>query len=544
MKRILIIAFCFLSSMSFADNDKRNVKSTIKQVTVFLSRAQINSTTGAAVEAGMTDVIIEGLPPSIDKQSIQVTGKGDFVIMAVKYNLNYLDPQQKTTTIIALEDSMEAYQLQLEIMANLRDIFNKEEQMLLNNQNIKGNDKGTNADELEDMADLFRDRLTDIRTRLLKNERAIKKANEKRTMFQNQLNEINRLRNQPTSQVVVTVSAKARMSVALDLQYIVNNAGWYPVYDLRAKDTKKPVQLNYKAQVYQNTGIDWEKVKLKLSTGNPSQGGTKPTLSTWWLQIYTPVANGNYDKRKYSPSSKTAAAPSMAYDAAPSPAYQEKEEVEASNVASYTQVTETTLAAEFDIAIPYSIPSDGIGQLVDVQNHELPASYKHFAVPKMDNDAFLVAQVTGWEDLNMLSGNANIYFEGTYVGEAFLDMKNTKDTLDLSLGRDNKIVIERKKLKDFSKKNVVGTTKKEEFVYEITVRNTKKDPIEISVEDQVPVSQDAQIEVEVTDTGGAEYDKTTGKLVWKMNLNSAEAKKVTFKYSVKYPKNKIVSGLY
>jgi hypothetical protein len=222
--------------MSFADNDKRNVKSTIKYVTVFLSRAQINSTTGAAVEAGMTDVIIEGLPPSIDKQSIQVTGKGDFVIMAVKYNLNYLDPQQKTTTIIALEDSMEAYQLQLEIMANLRDIFNKEEQMLLNNQNIKGNDKGTNADELEDMADLFRDRLTDIRTRLLKNERAIKKANEKRTMFQNQLNEINRLRNQPTSQVVVTVSAKARMSVALDLQYIVNNAGWYPVYDKRHKE--------------------------------------------------------------------------------------------------------------------------------------------------------------------------------------------------------------------------------------------------------------------------------------------------------------------
>jgi hypothetical protein len=153
--------------MSFADNDKRNVKSTIKYVTVFLSRAQINSTTGAAVEAGMTDVIIEGLPPSIDKQSIQVTGKGDFVIMAVKYNLNYLDPQQKTTTIIALEDSMEAYQLQLEIMANLRDIFNKEEQMLLNNQNIKGNDKGTNADELEDMADLFRDRLTDIRTQFL-----------------------------------------------------------------------------------------------------------------------------------------------------------------------------------------------------------------------------------------------------------------------------------------------------------------------------------------------------------------------------------------
>src|SRR3954464_15200249 len=105
MKRIFIITFCLFSISGFADNDKRNIKSTIKQVTVFLSRAQINSTAGSSVEAGMTDVIIEGLPPSIDKQSIQVTGKGDFVIMAVKYNLNYLNPQQKTATTIALEDS-------------------------------------------------------------------------------------------------------------------------------------------------------------------------------------------------------------------------------------------------------------------------------------------------------------------------------------------------------------------------------------------------------------------------------------------------------
>lgn len=540
MKKIFIIAFCFLSFQSFADNDKRNIKSTIKQVTVFLSRAQINSTAGAAIEAGMTDIIIEGLPPSIDKQSIQVTGKGDFVIMAVKFNLNYVNPQQKSATIIALEDSMEAYQLQIEIMSNLRDVYGKEEQMLINNQNIKGNDKGTTAEELEDMADLFRERIADIRTRLLKNERAIKKVTEKKAMFQNQLNEINNLRNQPSSQIAVTVSAKSRINAALEVQYIVTNAGWYPVYDLRAKDTKSPVQLNYKAQVFQNTGINWEKVKLKLSTGNPSQGGTKPTLATWWLQFYTPVSYSN-DNRKYKPSPS----PSMAKESKPmGGAYDEKEEIAATNVSSYTQVTETTLAAEFDIAVPYSIPSDNVGQLVDVQNYQLPASYKHFAVPKMDKDAFLVAQVTGWEDLNMISGNANIYFEGTFVGESFLDMQNTKDTLDLSLGRDRNVVIERKKLKDFSKRHTIGTNKKEEFVFEISIRNTKKDPIEVNLEDQVPVSKDSQIEVEVTDTGGAEYDVTTGKLVWKLNLNPAETKKVTFKYSVKYPKNKVVSGLY
>src|ERR1700746_3830523 len=109
MKKILLVALSILSLQTFADNDKRNIKSTIKQVTVFLSRAQISGAAGTTVEAGMTDVIIEGLPPAIDKQSIQVTGKGDFVIMAVKYNLNYVNPQQKSAAIIALEDSMEAY---------------------------------------------------------------------------------------------------------------------------------------------------------------------------------------------------------------------------------------------------------------------------------------------------------------------------------------------------------------------------------------------------------------------------------------------------
>jgi uncharacterized protein (TIGR02231 family) len=123
-------------------------------------------------------------------------------------------------------------------------------------------------------------------------------------------------------------------------------------------------------------------------------------------------------------------------------------------------------------------------------------------------------------------------------------MQNTKDTLQLSLGRDSKVIIERKKLKDFSSKKMIGSNQKEEYAYEIIIRNTKKDLIDITFEDQIPVSQNSQIEVEVIDTGGAEYDATTGKLVWKMKLGSSETKSVIFKYSVKYPKNKNIDGLY
>jgi uncharacterized protein (TIGR02231 family) len=311
---------------------------------------------------------------------------------------------------------------------------------------------------------------------------------------------------------------------------------------LRAKDSKSPVQLSYKAQVYQSTGIDWNNVKLKLSTANPTLGGTKPTLSAWYLNIYEPYYN-NYKvapKRSMAPRPAESNAPAMAK---PEPYELAEEEKAALTVADYTQVVETTLAAEFDIAIPYSIPSDGVGQLVDIKNHDLPTTYKYSAVPKLDKDAFLMGQVTGWEDLNLLSGNANIYFEGTYVGQSYLDMQNTKDTLDLSLGRDSKVVIERKKQIDFTSKKLVGTNKKEDYAYEIIVRNTKKDPIEITVEDQIPVSQNSLIEVELLDKAGAEYDPLTGKLIWKLKLNSAEVKSIVFKYSVKYPKNKNVSGL-
>ena len=537
--RTIILLLIILSFVNFSEaNVQKKVKPTLRQVTVFLNRAQLNSTATAYIDAGITDIILEGLPPFIDPQSIQISGKGDFIIMSVKHSMNYLDTQKKSHEVTALEDSIEKIQMKLDLYNSMKDVFQKEEQMIVTNQSIRGEQHGVSPDILEEMADFFRERLTEIRIESLTNNRNITKASERLHKYQNQLNELNRMRNQPSAQIVVTVSTKAAKNATLDIDYIVSNAGWYPIYDFRAKDTKNPVQLSYKAQVYQNTGITWENVKLKLSTTNPSLGGTKPSLTAWYLDFYVPYPTAQQSLRYKSDKKVMAPAPKKEEDS-----YMQSLP-EAESVADYTKVVETTLAAEFDIAVPYTIPSDGVGQLVDVQNHELPATYIHSAVPKMDKDAFLMALVTGWDNLNLLSGNANIYFEGTYIGQSFLDMQNTKDTLQLSLGRDSKVIIERKKLIDYTSKKMIGTNRKEDYAYEIVVRNSKKEPIEITLEDQIPVSQNSQIEVEVLDQGGADYDPVSGKLTWKLKLNPAETKSMQFKYSVKYPKNKSVNGLY
>jgi uncharacterized protein (TIGR02231 family) len=154
-----------------------------------------------------------------------------------------------------------------------------------------------------------------------------------------------------------------------------------------------------------------------------------------------------------------------------------------------------------------------------------------------------MARATGWEEYNLLPGQANIFFEGTFVGKSFIDPNNTKDTLSISLGRDKRIVVKREKLKDLTSRNFIGSTKKESYAYEISIRNTKAESVKIIIEDQIPVSQNTQIEVSLQDASGAKYSKQTGKLIWEWELKANESKKLVYKFEVKYPKDKQISGL-
>ena len=173
----------------------------------------------------------------------------------------------------------------------------------------------------------------------------------------------------------------------------------------------------------------------------------------------------------------------------------------------------------------------------------MKADYLYSVAPKLDPDAFLLARATGWEEFNLLPGEANIFFEGTFVAKTFIDPNSVKDTLAISLGRDKRVVVKREKLKDFTSKKFIGANKREAYAYEIAVRNTKSEPIKILIEDQVPVSQNSQIEVTVTDIAGAKYNKETGKLQWEQMIQPNASTKTVYKFEVKYPKDKIIPGL-
>ena len=540
MKKIIFSSCLLLVTFALqAQTEKEISRSDIREVKVYLSGAYVERSARVSVDGGTSTVLFSGLSAAINPQSINVSGTGDVTILSVVHQLNYLNSEKKSTEIVQLEDSLDNLTRKREQLLNFRSVLQEEQTMVLANKSVKGDNTGLNTKEVEALADFYRKRLSDIKDKMSDNGYREKKLNEQIAKVQQQLNVLNNKRSQPTSNILVTVSAKQRTSASFEFSYLVNNAGWSPVYDIRAKDSNSPVQLGYKAMVFQSTGEDWDKVKLKLSTVNPTISNVKPELQSWYLDFYVPVIMYKNRVNEVSQGVMMEAVPS-AKDKNQRDADDEKQ---MNTAASYVQVNNNQLEAEFDIAFPYSIPSDNKQYMVEIQQTSLPATYNYYAVPKLDKDAFLTASVTGWEDLNLISGPASIYFENNYVGETYIETRNTNDTLQLSLGRDKRVIITREKQKDFSSSKVLGFTKTKTLTYEITIKNLKKESINIIVEEQIPISKNKDIEVKVNEDGGADTDPATGKLVWKLNVKPGEPVKKKLSFTVKYPKDKVLNNL-
>jgi hypothetical protein len=197
---------------------------------------------------------------------------------------------------------------------------------------------------------------------------------------------------------------------------------------------------------------------------------------------------------------------------------------------------QNTTSFSYDIEIPYTILNDGKTSTVEMKEMEVPALYEYFCAPKLEQDVFLTAKITDWADLNLLEGESNLFFEGTFIGKALINPKTSGDTLSISLGRDKNIVVKRISVKEFSKKQFLGSNKIDYRTFEISIRNNKKQSINLIIEDQFPVSTMKEIEVDRIENKEADVDNETGKLKWAIQLEPGKEKKVSFKYSVKYPK--------
>lgn len=197
-----------------------------------------------------------------------------------------------------------------------------------------------------------------------------------------------------------------------------------------------------------------------------------------------------------------------------------------------TTVTKKDLRVEYAIQSKMTIPTDGMDHRVSIVTHELPASYEYHVVPKIDPSVYLSAQVVGWEKLNLLSGESNIYFDGTFMGKSYLDVNSTKDTLSFSFGKDSKISVERTRMKEKSKIKTIGSRQKFDVTWEIKIKNNGGAMIPLIVKDQFPVSNQEDIKVKQGESVDGKVDEKTGIITWSFLKGISGTQTITFDYSV------------
>lgn len=629
MLRLLKI-ICLIPMLSQA---QQSVNSKIDKVTLFLNGAFVERSAKTSLVNGKTELVFKGVSPQIDKQSLQVKGEGKFTVLSVSHQLGNLLDKFKQEEITKIEVQKVFVEDKIKIEKNNLLVYKREEEMLLKNQVIGGTYSGMKANDLKESVEFQRLRMQEVLNKQLEFERSLRKLDEEIRKVNQQLTEINISKDITMSEVIVTVSAKENVANAIfQISYFVQNAGWTPTYDFRVETLTEPINITYKANVYQYSGEDWKDVKLSLSTANPRKNGVAPVLKNWVLgvrndyseylnNINAPIndavtevrgkviaknggdalqgiminlkgtslgtatdINGNY-KINIPPNLITKKVLEFSFVG------MKKQEVNISsniinvemeddfnsldevvvvgygtqkrtdltgvlegrvsglNIRGNNSMKKTELinidekeaptSQSFDILIPYSIPSDGKVYVVEVKEDEITAIYEHFCVPKIDTDVFLNAKIIDWEKYKLLEGEASLFVDGTYLGKSKLNLSN-KDTLNLSFGRDKNVSVTRTKLKDFQKRQFIGSYKSEQRAYEISVRNTKNEPINLVLEDQFPVSKMKEVNVEDKEAPEAEINEETGKLIWRKKVWPTKEQKFTFKYTVKSPKSGFV----
>ncbi|UKN03196.1 DUF4139 domain-containing protein [Paracrocinitomix mangrovi] len=566
MKKIVIAIFALgLFTNPVNAKKEKNITSNIQKVTVYTQGAQVQRKASYAVDKGITTLIIEGVSPNIDPNSLQVQATGEIVILDSKYHIFYPQPdpvlnaknaipEKILKEIAALEDSLFNLGYDISDLQYKIGVLNSEKKIIENNGTIKGVGKVNDSIPLlKDAVKFYHEQMMQINTQLLKLDRAKFILTKEQNRMNSRLadlknyNQNNNFKpNQPAPpihQIKVTVSSESSQTGRIKLSYLVSQAGWVPMYDLRSSAAADKVDLTYKAHVYQNTGVDWEGVKLSLSTNNPYANKTKPLLTPWYLDY------NNYRRDQYQAKKSDTRAgnglgqvPSMENKMAESNEMElAYDDYDAKTAQNFTTMVEQLLSVEYDIDLPYDIMSDNEKNMVLVNTKSLNTEYMYYAVPKLDLSVYMVARISDLGDLNLIPGTANLFHDGAYLGNTWIDPGIMADTLDLSLGKDPNLVVKRTLLKNDSKERVVGDKVVKTLAYKIQIRNHKNSSVKLIVQDQVPISRKKEIEVSIDELSRGELNEITGIINWNTRIKNASTKEIDLKFTVKYDKTEYVN---
>lgn len=588
IKKLLPLFSCLFIYINIQAQDTVRADAKLTEATVYYGvGAELTHTAKVDVTTDVKQIVINQLSTTVDPNSLQINVPEDVALLSQQFT-TYAEPVPVVINPLVKkwQDSIAMIQKDILKNNNQADIETttlNETGELIKATIAKTDIKTISADDALKLINFYNAKIEKSKTAIFALLQAKNEMNDKINKLQQQINADYYKPVKPPKvygQLILQVACNSSGSIPVELSYFTRNAGWMPMYDVRVNSKTNEIKLVYKASVMQSTGINWKKTKLTLSTANPSWGAVQPVLTPWYLQQYVanlysqvqPVINNYYQNniqsvinndKKLSEVVVTSAMGTKRAQRTTSANAQvvtaddllrgrvsgeqvkpgADQTVDPSTLQKFMSLAESQLNTNFEIDLPYNIESDGKLHNVNIKEEKITAVLKSYTVPKLDKDAYLLAEINNWQNLDLLPGSANIIMDDTYIGQSLIDPNSTADTLNLSLGKDKRVAVKRSIMKDFTTTKTSNGKTTQTFTYELAVKNNKTTDMDVLVKDQYPISMLNEIEVKLLESKDAEVNTETGIVTWKLNLKAGESRKLRFSFSVKYPKDKKIAGL-
>ncbi|MEY1228046.1 mucoidy inhibitor MuiA family protein [Proteus terrae] len=539
-----LITLSIISATSTFANEINSVVPTkplnydikLNQATIFLRGAELENNVTLNLPAGQSEVVLSNVANNIDPRSLSISiDNEDVIINTINVKKIPIAPSYPSDIAVLMEKQKDINKRIEELNININ--VGNEQITLLKDQSFFGYGETQSLEHSSQKFDFISQKMTSILNQQ-------KMAREEIAELTEQLEELSRqleidmpIIAQEKTQIVLSLGTSKNLISKMRISYITPDAGWSPAYDIRSQGMDKPILLTYKADVIQNTGLNWDKVKLILTSTNPSLNITAPTLSPWYLALY----NDNAKFRSKNMSME------MASPAAPSPAMIREENHEKQlnkGVTRYVTTNNNGINLSHAIALPYTLKNSTEPNTLVINQKEVVANYRYLTTPKLVEEVYLQAEVKDWENLNLLNGRANIYYMNSFIGNSYINTNELTELLNIPFGIDKNIQISRINNEKIRKEPIfIGTTIEQKESYTIKVRNTYNSPVKVTIYDQLPLSQESNINVADAVYKDGVLDKDTGEIKWDIILGAKEEKSLPLNYTLSYPKNRQIMGL-
>lgn len=627
MKAKLITMAMALLLVVIAKAENKKVTPELKHVTVFTNGAQVERTHSMNLLAGEQVVTFTGLSPYTDVKSMQIKAHGKLTVLGVNYRTIHPDSLLRIKQLRDAEQKVKQTDDKEREMRSQLEVVNAQLEMLKTNCSTGNRTAVTPLANIKELNDYYAQQMLELKKKAISIDQELVKLAEVREKQQKTADSIAHLKLKTIIEAELKLQVPQACKVDFTLTYYVKNAGWYPTYDLRSEGVGQPLQLSYKANMFQNTKEEWKNIPVTLSSANPNRSNIAPELRTYWLDygrsaprydneavaegevsgVVTSFTDGDpiigatvkvvgtslgtvtdtkgyysivlprgkdmlefkfvgYESQKRQVKGSTLNVKLMedqnslqevvvvgygvrnhksmskldaeVETAGRTMVLKSKEMIKPESDLIAVKEQKAQFGYEFEINQPLTMTSDGKTTTTEIARYQLPATYQYLGIPRADKDAFLVADATEWQQYSLLEGEASVYFENSFVGKTILDPTVVNDTLHFSLGRDNGIRIQRTKVSDRSTRRLLSTTQEQNLTWRITVKNSRKEAVSLTLRDQIPVSENSNITVTTEELSGGQLDKTTGIVEWQLQLQPNEQREFIVAYRVKYPKSR------